>query len=163
MKICSRFVFELVIWPQEVTLARWTQPSGPLCLWQCFYITYTPTVLFYPAVLVASFFIGIKVVAVVIHTKRVQDLSVIASGCEGNLGETLSSCNQMLFNHFLILCRPAWYGYVWKRYDSLSDVGESRVWFASKNLTPCRTHWNDFLIAQIIAKCHSFPNLYDML
>ena len=24
-----------LIWPQEVTLARWTQPSGPLCLWQC--------------------------------------------------------------------------------------------------------------------------------
>ena len=24
-----------MIWPQEVTLARWTQPSGPLCLWQC--------------------------------------------------------------------------------------------------------------------------------
>ena len=39
-----------------------------------------PTILFYPAVLVASFFIGIKVVALVIHTKRVQDLSVIASG-----------------------------------------------------------------------------------
>ena len=33
----SRFVFELAIWPQEVTLARWTQPSGPLCLWQCLY------------------------------------------------------------------------------------------------------------------------------
>ena len=32
-EIWSRFVFEL--WPQEVTLARWTQPSGPLCLWQC--------------------------------------------------------------------------------------------------------------------------------
>ena len=32
----SRFVFELVIWPQGVTLVRWTQPSGPLCLWQCF-------------------------------------------------------------------------------------------------------------------------------
>ena len=31
-KMWSRFV----IWPQEVTLARWTQPSGPLCLWQCF-------------------------------------------------------------------------------------------------------------------------------
>ena len=31
----SRFVFELVTWPQEVTLVRWTQPSGPLCLWQC--------------------------------------------------------------------------------------------------------------------------------
>ena len=30
----SRFMFEL----QEVTLARWTQPSGPLCLWQCFQI-----------------------------------------------------------------------------------------------------------------------------
>ena len=52
-----------------------------------FSITHMPTILFYPAVLVASFFIGIKLVAVVIHTKRVQDLSVIASGCEGNLGE----------------------------------------------------------------------------
>ena len=30
-------MFELVIWPQELTLAKWTQPSGPLCLWQCFY------------------------------------------------------------------------------------------------------------------------------
>ena len=44
-------------------------------------------------------------------------------------------------------------------YDSFSDVGESRSWFASKNLTPCRMHWNAFLIAQIIAKCHSFPNM----
>ena len=50
-----------------------------------------------------------------------------------------------------------------KCYDSFSDVGESRVWFASKNLTPCTMHRNAFLIAQIIAKCHSFPNLYDML
>ena len=25
-------------------------------------------------------------------------------------------------------------------YESFSDVGESRVWFASKNLTPCRIH-----------------------
>ena len=50
-----------------------------------------------------------------------------------------------------------------KIYDSFSDVKESRVWFSSKNLTPCRMHWNDFLIAQIIAKCHSFPNMYDML
>ena len=25
-------------------------------------------------------------------------------------------------------------------YDSFLDVGESRVWFASKNLTPCRMH-----------------------
>ena len=33
-KMWSRFV----IWPQEVTLARWTQPSGPLCLWQCLII-----------------------------------------------------------------------------------------------------------------------------
>ena len=38
-EMCSRFVLELVIWPQEVTLARWTQPSGPLCLWQCLYIS----------------------------------------------------------------------------------------------------------------------------
>ena len=48
-------------------------------------------------------------------------------------------------------------------YEKASDVPESRVWFASKNLTPCRMHLNDFLIAQIIAKCHSFPNMYDML
>ena len=33
-KMWSRFV----IWPQEVTLARGTQPSGPLCLWQCFFL-----------------------------------------------------------------------------------------------------------------------------
>ena len=39
----SRFVFELVMWPQKVTLARWTQPSGPLCLWQCFQNTLTCT------------------------------------------------------------------------------------------------------------------------
>ena len=25
-------------------------------------------------------------------------------------------------------------------YESFSDAGESRVWFASKNLTPCRMH-----------------------
>ena len=34
-EIWSRFVFELVIWPKGVTLVRWTQSSGPLCLWQC--------------------------------------------------------------------------------------------------------------------------------
>ena len=33
----SRFMFELLIWLQEATLARWTQSSGPLCLWQCLY------------------------------------------------------------------------------------------------------------------------------
>ena len=26
------------------------------------------------------------------------------------------------------------------RYESFSDVGEIRVWFASKILTPCRMH-----------------------
>ena len=36
--VWSRFVFELVIWPKEVTLVSRTQPSGPLCLWQCLYI-----------------------------------------------------------------------------------------------------------------------------
>ena len=45
------------------------------------------------------------------------------------------------------------------QYESFSDVGEIRVFFASKILTPCRMHWNAFLIAQIIAKCHSFPNM----
>ena len=34
--VWSRFVFELVIWPKEVSLVSRTQPSGPLCLWQCF-------------------------------------------------------------------------------------------------------------------------------
>ena len=34
-----RFVFELVIWLQEITFARWNQSSGPLCLWQCFGLT----------------------------------------------------------------------------------------------------------------------------
>ena len=48
-------------------------------------------------------------------------------------------------------------------YDSFSDVGESQVWCASKNMTPCRMHWNAFLTAQFIAKCHGFPNMYDML
>ena len=35
VEIWLRFVFEFVIWPQEVTLVRWTQSSGPLCIWQC--------------------------------------------------------------------------------------------------------------------------------
>ena len=46
-----------------------------------------------------------------------------------------------------------------RTYESFSDVGEIRVYFASKILTPCGMHWNAFLIAQIIAKCHSFPNM----
>ena len=43
----SRFVFELVIWPQQVTLARRTQPSGTLCLWQCSYLCTNLSVLFF--------------------------------------------------------------------------------------------------------------------
>ena len=27
-----------MIWPKVVTLVSRTQPSGPLCLWQCFYL-----------------------------------------------------------------------------------------------------------------------------
>ena len=49
------------------------------------------------------------------------------------------------------------------RYEKVSDVVESRVWFASKNLMPPRMQSNGLLIGQIIAKCHSFPNMYDML
>ena len=33
-EIWTRFVLELVMWPKQVTLVSWTQPSGPLCLWQ---------------------------------------------------------------------------------------------------------------------------------
>ena len=35
-EIWSRFVFELFKWHLQVILVSWTQPSGPLCLWQCF-------------------------------------------------------------------------------------------------------------------------------
>ena len=31
-----KIVLKHVIWPKEVTLISRTQPSGPLCLWQCF-------------------------------------------------------------------------------------------------------------------------------
>ena len=27
---------KICVWTCNMTLARWTQPSGPLCLWQCF-------------------------------------------------------------------------------------------------------------------------------
>ena len=33
------FVWELVIWPKEVTLVTRTHPSGPLCLWQCLMVS----------------------------------------------------------------------------------------------------------------------------
>ena len=39
VEIWSNFVFELVIWPKQVTLVSWTQPLGPLCLWQCFRVS----------------------------------------------------------------------------------------------------------------------------
>ena len=34
-EICSRFFWEIVKWPKEVSLVTRTQPSGPLCVWQC--------------------------------------------------------------------------------------------------------------------------------
>ena len=69
---------------------------------------------------------------------------------QGAQNDALFSSVQPVFNQF----RAAE-----TAYDSLSDVGENRVYFASKILTSCRMHWNAFLIAQIIAKCHSFPNM----
>ena len=45
-----------------------------------------------------------------------------------------NTSDQLIRTHPLLI-QP----YVWP-YDSFSDVGESRVWFASKNLTPCRMH-----------------------
>ena len=65
--------------------------------------------------------------------------------------------------HAIWMICTATYLMLHRIHDSFSDVGESRVRFASKNLTPCRMHWNAFLIAQIIAKCYSFPNMYGML
>ena len=29
------FMVKICVWTCNMTLARWTQPSGPLCLWQC--------------------------------------------------------------------------------------------------------------------------------
>ena len=39
---------------------------------------------------------------------------------------------KMLYTAKALACLPI--------YESFSDVGESQVWFASKNLTPCRMH-----------------------
>ena len=39
-EIWSRFVRQFTIWPKEVNMVSRTQPSGPLCLWQCLINTY---------------------------------------------------------------------------------------------------------------------------
>ena len=39
--------------------------------------------------------------------------------------------------------------YCFYRYEKVSDVEESREWFANKNLTPRRMHFNGLLIAKI--------------
>ena len=44
----------------------------------------------------------------------------------------LSILFQLLYTALTIACMPV--------YESFSDVGEIRVWFASKILTPCRMH-----------------------
>ena len=44
-------VYEEESWSRfwlQVTLARWTQPSGPLCLWQCFYAPFPNGALIFP-------------------------------------------------------------------------------------------------------------------
>ena len=51
----------------------------------------------------------------------------------------------------------------WSLYDKVSGVVESLMQFASKTLTPRKMHLNGFQTAQMIAECHSFPNMYDML
>ena len=33
-----------------------------------------------------------------------------------------------------------WFVMITTQYESFSDIGEIRVWFASKILTPCRMH-----------------------
>ena len=48
-------------------------------------------------------------------------------------------------------------------YDKVSEVVESWVQFASKTLTPRRMHLNGFQIDRMIAECHCFPNMHDML
>ena len=48
-------------------------------------------------------------------------------------------------------------------YDEVSDLVFNRLHCVSKALTPPRMHENGFEIGQIIAECHSFPDMYDML
>ena len=47
-------------------------------------ITHMPTSLYYPALAIAVFLLGIKLVALVVHTPAIKKLSVMASGSEGN-------------------------------------------------------------------------------
>ena len=51
-----------------------------------------------------------------------------------------------------------WASQVW-----CDKVSHAVVRFASKTMTPCRVHWNGFLIAKIDPWCISFPNMHDML
>ena len=47
----SRFwrwnLIKICVWTCNMTLARWTQPSGPLCLWQCFIYKYLYIYIYY--------------------------------------------------------------------------------------------------------------------
>ena len=47
-------------------------------------IIHMPTSLYYPALTVATFLLGIKLLALVVHTPGVKKLTVMASGSEGN-------------------------------------------------------------------------------
>ena len=42
-------------------------------------------------------------------------------------------CPKRILHYFLLSLRAS-------TYEKVSDIPESRVWFASKNLTPCRMH-----------------------
>ena len=55
-------------------------------------IIHMPNSLYYPALAVAVFLLGIKLIALVVHTPGMKKLSVIASGSEGNF----ESANQLL-------------------------------------------------------------------
>ena len=121
----SRFV----IWPQEVTLARWTQPSGPLCLWQCFHYLTTmaqqpvPRTLFY--VFSADVSTAPKegriypckdilldvILSSIPQSQHLKD-PLVDIGCHRNAftGSCIGKCNvreARLSSGLLVLCPPA--------------------------------------------------------
>ena len=68
---------------------------------------------------------------------QINGLKRVKMDCEG--------LKRMLIDQFCSKASDVLVGnMIWRdhnfEYDSFSDVGESRVWFASKNLTPCRMY-----------------------
>ena len=84
-------------------------------------ILHHPTILFYPAVLVAVSLLSLKVAAVVIHTPQVKRLSAMASGSEGNF----EASYQLLLVAFTWLAGGG--GHLLPMTTSLLVIGKTRA------------------------------------